>query len=241
VTPREQLDPGPLVAAIGGALLIVSLFLDWYEPAISSGPPSRRSTSPWRGSALPRSACWRPAQPTRARRLPEHTDRPRSLPNRRVGRPDRRLAGPQPSARRRRSRRRSRPVPRPRRSATNARRRGARFRTPVDRGERQGAATSPPPPAPGPPKPVSPHERPPGPGPGHPRRAGPDVPPSSGDPRARRAGCRRRAVAASAPGRSRLALSVVVLGGAGDGSEDWAGFLFELARLPPASIVPGAA
>jgi hypothetical protein len=35
VTTREQLDPGPLVAAIGGALLIVSLFLDWYEPAIS--------------------------------------------------------------------------------------------------------------------------------------------------------------------------------------------------------------
>jgi hypothetical protein len=35
VTTREQLDPGPLVAAIGGGLLIVSLFLDWYEPAIS--------------------------------------------------------------------------------------------------------------------------------------------------------------------------------------------------------------
>ena len=32
---REQLEVGPTVAAVGGVLLCVSLFLDWYEPGVS--------------------------------------------------------------------------------------------------------------------------------------------------------------------------------------------------------------
>ena len=36
MTTNERIDAGPPVAAAGGVLLLVSLFLDWYEPGISA-------------------------------------------------------------------------------------------------------------------------------------------------------------------------------------------------------------
>ena len=36
MTPRERIDVGPPIAIVGALLLIVSLFLDWYEPGITA-------------------------------------------------------------------------------------------------------------------------------------------------------------------------------------------------------------
>ena len=36
MTPRERIDVGPPIAILGALLLLVSLFLDWYEPGITA-------------------------------------------------------------------------------------------------------------------------------------------------------------------------------------------------------------
>lgn len=36
MTPRQRIDVGPPIAILGALLLLVSLFLDWYEPGITA-------------------------------------------------------------------------------------------------------------------------------------------------------------------------------------------------------------
>lgn len=36
MTPRERIDVGPPIAILGALLLLVSLFLDWYEPGFTA-------------------------------------------------------------------------------------------------------------------------------------------------------------------------------------------------------------
>ena len=36
MTPRERIDVGPPIAIVGALLLLVSLFLDWYEPDVTA-------------------------------------------------------------------------------------------------------------------------------------------------------------------------------------------------------------
>ena len=36
MTRRTNIDAGPVLSVAGGLVLLVSLFLDWYEPGVSA-------------------------------------------------------------------------------------------------------------------------------------------------------------------------------------------------------------
>ena len=49
---RERFDAGTGLVAVGAVLLLVSLFIDWYDPAATPGRSSSRSTSLLAGAAV---------------------------------------------------------------------------------------------------------------------------------------------------------------------------------------------